>query len=68
MNDALDFVVASANYDAISWFPMENELRSDKMYAYLWSIKFHGINPSDVELILVHPADRTIFFIPLLSG
>lgn len=62
LKDAVDFAVGWLREDGISWFPREEELRSDELYVYPWSIYCHGIRPTAVELIFVRPRDKMVFF------
>jgi hypothetical protein len=62
----LDKAVAFAGAfqgDEIPWFPKEGELRSNQFYVYLWSIYFHGLEPSSVEIIFIRPSDNMVFFL-----
>lgn len=62
LDDAIEFAEGWLHRDDISWFPTREELRSDRMYVYPWSIYCHGTRPSAVELIFVRPEDRMVFF------
>ncbi len=62
LDDAIKFVEGWLHDENISWFPPSQELRSDEMYIYPWSIYCHGTRPTAVELIFVRPKDRMIFF------
>jgi len=63
LDDALGFVEGWLHGDKISWFPTEEEIRSEGMFVYPWSIDCHGTRPTSVELIFVRPKDQMIFFI-----
>jgi hypothetical protein len=62
LKDAVEFAAGWLNDDEIEWFLTEDELRSDAVYVYPWSIYCHGTQPSAVELIFVRPEDRMVFY------
>jgi len=63
ISKAVDFVVGYSRWEKISWFPKEDEIRSDKMFIYLWSACFHSTYPSAVEIILDRPSDNMVFYL-----
>jgi len=62
LKDAVDFAVGWLHQDEIGWFLTEDELRSDRIYVYPWSIYCHGTRPSAIELIFVRPSDKMVFY------
>jgi hypothetical protein len=63
VKDAIDFAVVWLDTDEVAWFPRENELASDEMFVYPWSIYCHGTQPAAVELIFVRPKDKMVFYL-----
>lgn len=63
LSKAVDFVGGYSDWEQISWFPKEDEIRSDKMFVYLSSVYFHGTYPSAVEIIFVRPLDNMVFYL-----
>jgi hypothetical protein len=63
LKDAIDFAVVWLDTDEVAWFPRENELASDEMFVYPWSIYCHGTQPAAVELIFVRPKDKMVFYL-----
>jgi hypothetical protein len=63
LKDAIHFVQGWLHRDDISWFLTEDELRSQDVFVYPWSIYCHGTRPTAVELIFVRPKDKMVFFI-----
>jgi hypothetical protein len=61
LGDAVEF--AGSWLHELPWFPSETELRSADFYVYPWSIDYHGLRPSAVELVFVRPSDKMVFFI-----
>lgn len=67
LDDAIEFAEGWLHQDDISWFPSQEELRSDQMYVYPWTIVCHGTIPSAVKLIFVRPKDKMVFYISSAS-
>jgi len=63
INSAVDYVSGYLGWNQISWFPKENELRSEKIYVYPWSIYYHGVRPTAAQLIFIRPSDKMVFYI-----
>lgn len=63
LNEALNFVVGWLHSDEIPWFLTADEIRSDQIYVYPWSIYCYGTRPTSVKLIFVRPRDKMIFYI-----
>jgi hypothetical protein len=47
----------------IPWFPKDSTIKTDKFYVYPWSIYCNGIKPSGIELIILKPDEKMIYFI-----
>ena len=47
----------------IPWFPKDSTIKTDKFYVYPWSIYCHGIRPSAIELIILKPDEKIVYFI-----
>ncbi len=62
LRDAIDFAIAFSHRNAISWFPREEELRSDEMYVYPVSIHCRGTRPRAVVLAFLRPRDKMIYY------
>lgn len=62
LDDAVVFAGGWSNSTETAWFPKTTELKSSDFYVYPWSIYYHGIKPSAVELIFIRPKDKMIFF------
>lgn len=62
LDDAVDFLAEWLNSGEITWFPSEEELRSDEYFVYPWSIYCHGVRPTAAQLIFVRPSDKMIFY------
>lgn len=60
---AVDYVSGYLGWNEISWFPNENELRSEKIYLYPWSVYYHGVRPTAAQLIFIRPSDKMVFYI-----
>jgi hypothetical protein len=60
---AVDYVSGYLGWNEISWFPKENELRSEKIYVYPWSIYYHGVRPTAAQLIFIRLSDKMVFYI-----
>ena len=58
----MPYSLLRAHRDAIAWLPSLEELRSDQMYVYPWSIYCHETRPTTVELIFSRPKDKMVFF------
>jgi hypothetical protein len=59
---AIDYIAADLGSNEVSWFPKPEELRSEKIYVYPWTISFHEARATAAELIFVRPSDNMIFF------
>ena len=62
LDDAVDFLAGWLNSGEITWFPSEEELRSDGYFVYPWSIYCHGVRPTAAQLIFVWPTEKMIFY------
>jgi hypothetical protein len=62
LKDAVDFAAGWLHRDDIGWFLTEDELKSDRVYVFPWSIYCHGTHPSAIELIFVRPKDKMVFY------
>ena len=60
---ALEFIRPSLGSAEIPWFPRAEELKSENVFVYPWSIDFRADRPRSAQLIFVRPADRTVFYI-----
>jgi hypothetical protein len=52
LDETVSFVGGWLGWKEIEWFPKEKELRSSEVYVYPWSIYFHGLQPTAVEINL----------------
>lgn len=64
LDDAVS-MVGNLGGGEVLWFPKEVELRSCDVYIYLWSIYYHNIKPTAVNIIFVRPKDKMVFFFGL---
>jgi hypothetical protein len=67
LKDAVDFASGWLHGDEINWFLSAEELRSDEVFVFPWSIYCNGTIPSSVQLIFVRPKDRMVFYISAAS-
>ncbi len=61
VDEAIKFI--GNTQSTISWFPSEDRIRTSEYYIYPWSIGFHSIMPTSTKLIIIQPAEKTVFYI-----
>ncbi len=59
---ALEFVGAWLGGDELAWFPHGTDLRSTSIYIHPMTTVFRATQPTAVEMIIVRPADRMIYY------
>jgi len=63
LKDSIDYLGGWLDDENISWFPRLDEIKSEEFYVYPWSIYFHGIRPTAVELVFLRPKDKMLYYI-----
>jgi hypothetical protein len=61
LNEAVSFI--SGFQHEITWFPLEDEIKTSNFYIYPWSISCHGVKPDAAKLIIIKPSDKIVYFI-----
>jgi hypothetical protein len=59
---AVDFAESWLNSPGIPWFPAIDEIRSSKMFVYIWSVDMAGTRPNAAQIIFVRPEDKMVFY------
>ena len=63
LKESIDYLGGWLDDQNISWFPRLDEIKSEEFYVYPWSIYFHGIRPTAVELVFLRPKDKMLYYI-----
>jgi len=59
---AVDFAESWLGSAEMPWFPTIDEIRSSKMFIYVWSVDMAGTKPNAAQLIFVRPEDKMVFY------
>lgn len=59
---AVDFAASWLGSAEMPWFPSIDEIRSPKMFIYVWRVNTAGTRPNAATIIFVRPDDRMVFY------
>ncbi|HTO53925.1 MAG TPA: hypothetical protein VMR50_11110 [Myxococcota bacterium] len=62
LSDAVKAVVTPVPGFRLDWLPREDELRSERMYAFSWLIYYRGDQLSSVRVGFLRPSDHMFFY------
>ncbi len=62
IRNCVEFVTSFTDQDELRWFPTSKQIFSDTYYVYPVRTVLHGTLPDSVQVIVIRPSDKMVFF------